>query len=97
MSTCRIADTRLGTNAASCERLTGDQLEQVSDVAVGFDRMSKRRVGQYFVAVLAADPFTPDESTLLQVLDHSLDGSLGNSNASGHFTEHQFRLGVQNN
>ena len=71
------------------------QSQQVSDRAVGFDRVSQRLVGENFILILAADLLAADEAGSFQVLDDSLYGSLGDPDLVGDFAEDHLRLGVE--
>ena len=60
-----------------------DDLEEVADVAVRFDRVPQRLVSDHLVTVPAADLFAADELAPLEVSDDPLNGTLGDPDPFG--------------
>jgi hypothetical protein len=75
--------------------VASDQLEQVADFSVGFDRMAKRLSFEDVITVLPSHSFPFNEAAFLQVLNDPLNSSLGDAYFDGNLAKHFFRVGVQ--
>ena len=57
--------------------------------------MTKGLLGQHLILISASDSVPPNEAFLFELLDDSLDGTLGDANSGSNFTQHQVGLTVQ--
>lgn len=65
-----------------------DELDQITNRSVGFDRMPQRTVETDRISILPAHPLPLDKSTILELADDSLYGAFGDANTHGHLPEH---------
>ncbi len=77
-------------SAREATRLTFclDQIQQVSDRAMRFDRVTESDVADHTIAVSAADSFAFDKSAFFQVLNDPLNSPLCDSDLNSDFTQH---------
>ena len=59
---------------------------------MGLNWMSQWLTFDDAVAVVTPDPFSLDESFILQLLDDPLNGPLGYADLNGNFSKHLFRV-----
>lgn len=92
---CRLIGRR--AHRGSLARSRSQQVEQVADGAMGFDRMSQRLLGENPIAVLAPYLFPLDESAGFQFNNNSLHGTLGDADLQRDFAERDLGMSGQQN
>lgn len=74
-----------------------DQPQEIPNGAMGFDWVAQRLLGENLILVLSPYFLSADKAGNLEVLNDSLDGSLGNADLSCHLTKDQLGLGSEQN
>lgn len=98
MTERRNKTTPHGTIAApNCSKcgLLADELEQVADSSVRFNRVAERLFRKHAVPVLTPHFFPLDEPALFEILNDALNSALRDANRDRNLSKHELRIRVQ--